>query len=225
MGGVLVLGAMTVAVAVVLIGSALLVLAGRRLAPLQRARARASAALCAQRGLVPNAAADDFAILGTIDHRWLTNSYSSADHAVAVADLIRPAGKHTQFFSVLAFTVAGVNVPFVAVTRRDLLGVVIGGPPGVELESIDFDNHFVVKAKDRRSAVMLLDPGVMQLLLDCDDVNFDMIGDRVLAFVNRAAEPAHQPAEPVEFEALFRFMDGFMTRVPAILRTEYAAAP
>jgi len=27
----------------------------------------------------------------------------------------------------------------------------------MELESIDFDDHFVVKAKDRRSAVMLLD--------------------------------------------------------------------
>jgi hypothetical protein len=65
----------------------------------------------------------------------------------------------------------------------------------------------------------------MQLLLDCDDVNFDMVGDKVLAFVNRAAEPAHRPTEPVEFEVLFRFMDGFVARVPAILRTEYAAAP
>jgi hypothetical protein len=82
-----------------------------------------------------------------------------------------------------------------------------------------------VKAKDRRAAVMLLDPGVMQLLLDCDDVNFDMVGDKVLAFVNRATQPAHHPTEPVEFEVLFRFMDGLTTRVPTILRTEYAAAP
>jgi hypothetical protein len=65
----------------------------------------------------------------------------------------------------------------------------------------------------------------MQLLLDCEDVNFDMAGDKVLAFVNRATEPAHQPTEPVEFELLFRFFDGFVTRVPALLRSEYAAAP
>jgi hypothetical protein len=216
---------MTIVIVAVLAGSALLVRAARRLGPLLLARQQAIGVLCAQRGMVPNPAPSEFAILGPVDHRRFANSFSAPDHAVAIADFTRPAGKHTQFFSVLAFTVAGVKVPFVAVTRRDPLGVVLGGPPAVELESIDFDDHFVVKAKDRRSAVMLLDPAVMQLLLDCDDVNFDMVGDKVLAFVNRAAEPAHRPTEPVEFEVLFRFMDGFVARVPAILRTEYAAAP
>lgn len=100
----------------------------------------------------------------------------------------------------------------------------IGGPPTVEQESIVFDERFIVRAKDRRSAVMLLDPGMMQLLLDCEPVNFDMVGDKVLAFINRAAEPAHQPSEPVEFEQLFRFWDGFLPRVPELLRAEYAAA-
>jgi len=223
--GVLLLVVPAVALLAVIAGAVVLVVTARRAAPLVRARAQAIAELCTRRGLVANPAPSDFAILGPIDHRWFTNSFSSPDHAVAIADFTRPAGKHTQFFSVLAFTVAGVNVPFVAVTRRDLLGVVLGGPPEVELESIDFDNHFTVKAKDRRAAVMLLDPGVMQLLLDCDDVNFDMVGDKVLAFVNRATQPAHQPTEPVEFEVLFRFMDGLTTRVPTILRTEYAAAP
>ncbi|TMB97113.1 MAG: hypothetical protein E6J40_08810 [Chloroflexi bacterium] len=216
MSGVILVVVPAVALLAVIAGGVVLVVTARRAAPLVRARAQAIAALCAQRGMVPDPAPADFAILGPIDRRWFTNAFSSSDHAV---------GKHTQFFSVLAFRVAGVNVPFVAVTRRDLLGVVLGGPPAVELESIDFDDHFMVKAKDRRSAVMLLDPGVMQLLLDCDDVNFDMVGDKVIAIVNRAAQPAHQPAEPVEFEVLFRFMDGFMARVPAILRSEYAAAP
>ena len=225
MSGVILVVVPAVALLAVIAGGVVLVVTARRAAPLVRARAQAIAALCAQRGMVPDPAPADFAILGPIDRRWFTNAFSSSDHAVAIADFTRPAGKHTQFFSVLAFRVAGVNVPFVAVTRRDLLGVVLGGPPAVELESIDFDDHFMVKAKDRRSAVMLLDPGVMQLLLDCDDVNFDMVGDKVIAIVNRAAQPAHQPAEPVEFEVLFRFMDGFMARVPAILRSEYAAAP
>jgi hypothetical protein len=50
-----------------------------------------------------------------------------------------------------------------------------------------------------------------------------MIADRVLASVNRATEPSHNPSEPVEFELLFKFYDGFVARLPAILRSEYGA--
>jgi hypothetical protein len=71
--------------------------------------------------------------------------------------------------------------------------------------------------------VMLLDPAMMQWLLDCLQVSFVMIGDRVLASVNRATEPSHDPSQPVEFELLFKFYDGFVARVPAILRSEYSA--
>lgn len=210
----------------VTLGCAMVIfVAFRRLAPLQRARQQAIAAICAQRGLVPGAARDDFAILGNFNIRQLTNSFSSPDHAVAVADYMRPAGKHTQFFTVLSLTVAGLDVPYVSVTRRELGAIMLGGPPTLELESIDFDKRFTVRAKDRRCAVMLLDPGVMQLLLDCADVNFDMVGDKALAYVNRAREAAHRPSEPVEFEMLFRFVDGFVARVPELLRSEYAAAP
>ncbi|HLQ16337.1 MAG TPA: DUF3137 domain-containing protein [Candidatus Eisenbacteria bacterium] len=214
--------AVALSVSVVLLGVAIFV-ASRRLAPLARARQQAIAALCAQRGLLAGAVPGDFAMVGPIASRSLTNSFSSLDHAVAIADFIRPAGKNTQFFTLLASTVAGVNVPYVAVTRRALGGIILGGPPSLELESIDFDQRFSVKAKDRRSAVMLLDPAVMQLLLDCEQVNFNMIGDKVLAYVNRAAEPRHQPTEPVEFEVLFKFLDGFMSRIPELLRSEYAA--
>jgi hypothetical protein len=101
--------------------------------------------------------------------------------------------------------------------------MVVGGPPTLELESIDFDERFTVKAKDRRSAVMLLDPSMMQLLLDCEEVNFNMVGDKVLAYINRLSETGHKPTEPIEFEPLFRFLDGFVSRVPALLRSEYAA--
>jgi hypothetical protein len=216
---------MSVALSVTL-GCALIILvAFRRQAPLQRARQQAIAAMCTQRGLVPGAAPRDFAIIGNFNIRQLTNSFSSPDHGLAVADYVRPAGKSVELFSLLAFTVAGVNMPYVSVTRRDLGILILGGPPAVELESIDFDQRFTVRAKDRRSAVMLLDPGVMQLLLDCADVNFDMVGDKALAYVNRAREPAHRPSEPVEFEMLFRFVDGFVTRVPELLRSEYGAAP
>ena len=224
-GTALLLGTSTFAVLVTLGGAVFIAVTLRRQAPLLRTRQQAIAALCAQRGLVPGVAPGDFAIIGNVDHRLLTNSFSSTDHAVAVADYTRPAGKHTQFFTLLAFTVAGLDVPYVSVTRRDLGTIILGGPPTLELESIDFDERFTVRAKDRRCAVMLLDPGVMQLLLDCGDVNFDMIGDKVLAYINRAAEPAHRPSEPVEFEMLFKFWDGFVTRVPELLRSDYAARP
>jgi Protein of unknown function (DUF3137) len=214
---------MTLSVSVILISVGVFV-ASRRLAPLTRARQQAIAALCAERALLPGSGAGDFAILGRIDARWLSNCFSSQDHGLTVADFVRPAGKNTQFFTLLSFTVAGVNVPYVAVARRNLIaGPVLGGPPTLELESTEFDKRFMVKAKDRRSAVMLLDPGMMQWLLDCDEVSFDMVGGKVLAFINRAAEPKHQPTEPVEFEMLFKFFDGFVPRVPELLRTEYAA--
>jgi hypothetical protein len=216
---------MSATLAVTLVCVLAVVALARRQAPLRRARQQAVAALCTQRGLVAGAAPGDFVMVGPLVPRWLTNSFSSLDHAVSVADFMRPAGKNTQFFTLLAFTVAGVNVPYVAVTRRLFGPTILGGPPSVELESIDFDQRFSVKANDRRSAVMLLDPAMMQLLLDCELVNFIMVGDKVLAYINRRAERRHQAAEPVEFEQLFKFWDGFVARMPAILRSEYAASP
>jgi hypothetical protein len=218
-----VVSVVALSVSVVVVGVAVFVMS-RRLAPLQRARQQAVAALCAQRGLKPGVGPGDFAMLGRIDPRWLSNYFSSPDHAVTVADFVRPAGKNTQFFTLLALTVARLNVPYMAVARRNLMAdPLLGGPPTLELESTEFDKRFMVKAKDRRSAVMLLDPGMMQFLLDLEEVSFDMAGDRVLAIINRAAEPRHQPTEPVEFEMLFKFLDGFVPRVPQLVRSEYAA--
>lgn len=199
----------------------LLFLQSLRLAPARRARQQAIAALCNQRGFLPGVIGSDYELLGAIAPSWLTNSYSL--NGVGIADFTRPVGKTTEYFSVLVFTVAGVNMPHVSVTRHGQ-GLTIGGPPSVEMESIDFDQRFTVRAKDRRSAVMLLDPGMMQLLLDSELVNFSMVGDRVVAYIDREAEPSHQAGEPVEFVKLFRFLDGFLPRVPELLRTEYAAA-
>lgn len=212
------------ALATTLVAGVMVVVMSRRLAPLRRARSQAIAAMCGQRGFAPGVPAGAFAILGPISPRWLSNAFASPEQGAAIADFVRPEGKSAAFFSLLAFTVAGVNVPFLAVTRRNLGAMMIGGPPSVELESIDFDQRFTVRAKDRRAAVMLLDPGVMQLLLDCELVNFNMEGDRALAYVNRAFEPRHEPTEPVEFEQLFRFWDGFLARMPALVRTEFSAA-
>jgi hypothetical protein len=182
------------------------------------------AAMCAQRGLVPSGAnlARDFSMLPSIERTGLSNAFSSPDGGVAAADLIRSEGKSAAFFSLLSFTVAGVNMPMVSVDPRNVFtGAVVGGAPTLELESDEFDKRFVVRTKDQRSAMMLLDPGMMQWLLDCDHVSVVVVGDRGLASINRAAEPSHNPSEPVEFELLFKFYDGFLARVPAILRSEY----
>jgi hypothetical protein len=209
----------------VLVCAVIVLVLVRRLAPLQKARRQAMAAMCAQRGLVPSGnLARDFPMLSSIERTGLRNAFSSPDGGVAAADLIRSEGKSAAFFSVLSFTVPGVNIPMVSVDPRNVFTrAVVGGAPTLELESDEFDKQFVVRAKDRRSAVMLLDPGMMQWLLDCDHVSLVMIADRVLASVNRATEPSHNPSEPVEFELLFKFYDGFVARLPAILRSEYGA--
>ena len=191
----------------------------------EKARRQAVASLCAQRGLVPGAAPGDFPILGALTPSLLSNSFSSPDHEVAISDLFRPDGKDSEYFTILALTVGGVNMPHLTVRRRNTGALLLGGPPtlgleSVELESIDFDRQFTVKTKDKRGAMMLMDEGMMQLMLDCKQVGFDMLGDNVLAFIGRGPDPG----PPVEFELLLKFSDSFGASVPSILRSEYAAA-
>lgn len=191
----------------------------------EKTRRQAVATLCAQHGFVPGAAPSDFPILGALTPELLSNSFSSPDHGVIISDLFRPSGRDSEYFTILSLTVAGVNMPQLAVRRRNAGALLLGGPPtlgleSVELESIDFDQQFTVKTKDKRSAVMLMDEGTMQLMLDCKQVGFDMLGDKVLAFIGRGPDPG----PPVEFELLFKFGDAFGARVPSILRSEYPAA-
>jgi hypothetical protein len=205
----------------VLVVSIVVLMLVRRAAPAQQARGQAIAALCTQRGLAPGVVSAP----SPIQLRGLMNPFSSADGKVVAGDAVRSEGKQVELFSLLSFTIDGVNVPRVTVLRQGRRSLVDAWGPVLELESGDFDKRFAVIATDRRSAVMLLDQGMIQWLLDCDNVSFEMIGARVLAFVDRAGEPAHPPAQPVEFELLFKFWDGFVPRVPPLLRSEYAAAP
>lgn len=209
-----------------LVAVPLVVIRAYRLDKRQRLeRQQAVATVCSQRGLRPGAVPGDFAILDPFPESWLSNAFSSLDHGVAVADLIRPATR--QSYSLLALTIVGLDVPHLAVTRRNLgvVGALVpGGPPAFNLESTEFDRQFTVRAEDTRSAVKWLDPGMTQLLLDCEEVSFVMVGGQVLAFVNRIAAPAHKPNHPLEFEQLFRFWDGFVVKLPALLRSRDPAA-
>ncbi|HEV2033053.1 MAG TPA: hypothetical protein VGU71_02470 [Candidatus Dormibacteraeota bacterium] len=199
-------------------------------------RQQAIAALCEQRGLLPGPVnlPNNFEIASPLDNSVFENSFSSPDGGISAADYWRHDEKNWYPFSLVAFTIAGLNMPYVAMTRRDMPALPLAwGPQQVGLESIDFNARFMVRAQDRRSAVMLLDEGMMQWLLDCDQVSFEIGGNRVAALVPRRAEPTIRPTPPmlsnprqpapVELELLFKFWDGFVPRVPALLRTEYAA--
>ena len=183
----------------------------RRAAPAQRERRQAIAALCAQRGFVPGLTRPSPELHGLI------NPFSSADGTVVIADALRDYGKQVESFSVLTFTIDGLNVPRVSVLRQGRPSLTVEWGPVLELESGDFDKRFAVIAKDRRSAVMLLDQGMIQWLLDCENVSFELIGDRVIAFVDRAADP-------VEYALLFKFWDGIVPRIPELLLSEYSTA-
>jgi hypothetical protein len=213
--------AASIMVVAALVAVPLVIIRAYRLDERQRlARQQAVATLCAQHGLGPGAVPGDFAILDAFPRSWLSNAFSSPDHGVAAADFIRPTTRQSD--SLLALTVVGLDAPHLAVTRRNLgvVGALVpGGPPPFQLESTEFDRQFRVKAEDSRNAVKLLDPGMRQLLLDCEEVSFVMVGAQVLAFVNRIAAPAHKPNHPLEFEQLFRFWDGFVVRLPALLRS------
>jgi hypothetical protein len=86
----------TIAVAIVSI-PVVVVVAGRLSSGVELARRQAIAALCAQRGFVQGAVPADFPLLGAISANWLSNSCSSPDHRVAIADFARPEGKYTTF--------------------------------------------------------------------------------------------------------------------------------
>src|SRR5260370_7661423 len=150
---------MTSTLLVLLVCVVIIVIAARRLAPLQKARRQAMAAMCAQRGLVPSGAnlSRDFSMLSSIERTGLRNAFSTPNGGVAAADLIRSEGKSEAFFSVLSFTVAGVNIPMVSVDPRNIFtGALGGGAPTLDLASDEFAKRSLVTPTPPRTAVILL---------------------------------------------------------------------
>ena len=223
-------------------------LLARRATPVTQDRQQAIATLCSQRGMVPNpvnlSTIFPMVIAGRIP--VFENSFASPDGSLWAADMWTPVEKDRwNSFSMVAFTVPDVNLPYVGVTCKGQSGhspFAVGSH--VELESTDFNNRFTIRALDRRSAVMLLDQGMMQWVLDCEHVSFEITGDRGQALVKRTSESDYQPglmpgwhlrghsdalhsnsrrAEPVELELLFKFVDGFGPRVSELVRTEFTA--
>jgi hypothetical protein len=218
-------------------------------------REQAIAALCRQHGMVANpinlSAALPAVFPMALDGGMpvYENSFVTPDGSLWAADMWVPSGdaqdKQWDPLSLLSFAVPGVNLPSVGVTRKGQKIPGFAGRTAVTLESIDFDERFNIMADDRRSAVMLLDQGMMQWLLDCDQVSFEIIGNRGRAIVRRSSETTDQPgltpgwrlarnsnaphstsrrADPIELELLFKFVDGFGPRMPELVRREFAGS-
>lgn len=156
----------------------------------------------------------------------LSNQFTNA------ADFSSREEKRTLFFTLVTARFPGIDMPVVAVTRKGLPGTPMWGPDRIEVESIEFTQRFTVTANDRRLAFMLLDLPMIQWIVDCSDVNFAMLGDGLVAYVYRGDRdgPLFKPGEPSpvagdgsELELLYKFVDGFGERIPALLRAGFAS--
>lgn len=152
-----------------------------------------------------------------LDVRVCRNTFATSDWSLwfsEVGDARSPGS-----FAVLLFSVDGLNLPYISVARKGEVDVPLGARgQSVQLESIDFANRFQIRADDVRAAVMVIDPGMMQWLLDCDRVSFEVSGPLVSAIVKVRDKRSVQPPEPA---LLLRFFDGFAAHVPGLVRTEF----
>jgi hypothetical protein len=156
----------------------------------------------------------------------LSNQFTNA------ADISSRQEKRTLFFTLVTARFPGIDMPLVAVTRKGLPGTPMWGPDRIEVESIEFTQRFIITANDKRLAFMLLDLPMIQWILDCAEVNFAMLGNGLVAYVYRGDRggPLFKPGEPSpvtgdgsELELLYKFVDGFGERIPAVLRAGFAA--
>jgi Protein of unknown function (DUF3137) len=191
--------------------------------PLQHERA--IQALCTQRGMlrvgdVGSAFLPQMLMLGRPECR---NTYATPDWSLwfsEVSDLSKPMFS-SNVFAVLMFTVTGLNIPYIAVARRGAIDVPLGARgQSVQLESIEFTDRFQIHTDDQRAAVMLIDQGMMQSLLDLDRVSFQITGPLVTAIVRQRPPTSKSPAE---LELLLEFHDGFGKRIPELTFTEFPA--
>ncbi len=150
------------------------------------------------------------------------NAYGAPDGTWLAVQSPTPAlGKGQIFLSwTLMRNLPGLNLHPIVVRRKGgEAPLAVQGAP-LTFESIDFDDRFDVRAVDRRAAVMLIDQGMLQWLLDCDRVSFQVQGDTISTVV----QPSDAPSSPVaELELLFRFCDGFAARIPEIVRVEFSS--
>ena len=211
-----------------LIGLWTLSIAGGARQKAQRAAMMAGAAAAAglQPGNLPLPMG--FLVMFMGDNKWVDNQFTS------IADLTCTQNKgFTHSYTLAATLLHGIALPRVRVARRGTPDEdpMFGGMKKVELESIDFTNHFVVHADDPRSAVMLLDLQMMQFIMESGGVSFLVMGNLLVAYVYRARDSNSgslagllsllKPVEVNQVGDLLKFIAGFPQHVPDLLRSDY----
>jgi hypothetical protein len=187
----------------------------------RRKRDQAIAALCTQRGMsrVEDVRSPFLPQMLRLVEPVCHNTFATPDWSLWFSEV----GDHkgASVFAVLMFGVPELNLPYIGVARKGQVDVPLGARgQTVQLESIDFTDRFQIHADDPRAAVMLIDQGMMQWLLDCDRVSFQVTGPLVSPIVKRRDQDSVQPTE---LELLLQFHDGFAAHVPQLVRSEYPA--
>ena len=187
----------------------------------RRARDQAITAICTQRGMerVDDVRSPFLPQMLAMSGAVCRNTFATHDWSLWFSEVGDRNGPSA--FAVLIFGIQALNLPYIAVARKGQVEVPLGGRgQTVQLESIDFADRFVIHADDPRAAVMLIDQGMMQWLLDCDRLSFQISGPLVSATVKRRDQNSPQA---VELELLLRFNDGFAAHVPELVRSEFPA--
>ena len=187
----------------------------------RRKRDQAIAAVCTQHGLgrVEDVGSPLLSRMVPVSEPVCHNTFATPDWAQWFSEVGDRSG--SSVFAVLVFGVDAVNLPNIEVARKGQIDVPLGGHgQTVQLESIDFTDRFQIHTDDPHAAVMLIDQGMMQWLLDCDRVSFQINGPLVTAML-KLRDP--HAAQPDELELLFQFHDGFVAHVPNLIRVEFPA--
>ena len=187
----------------------------------RRARDQAITALCTQRGMwrVDDVRSPFLPQMLPLAAPVCHNTFATPDLSLWFSEVGDRSGP--SLFSVLIFGIQQLNLPYIAVARKGQVEVPLGARgQTVQLESIDFTDRFQIHADDPRAAVMLIDQGMMQWLLDCDRVSFQVSGPLVSAMVKRQNQKS---AQPTELELLLQFRDGFAAHEPVLVRSEFPA--
>jgi hypothetical protein len=115
---------------------------------------------------------------------------------------------HTHTFSVLALRM-GVPMPPLSVDPENLLDRFVGRLTGndIDMESEDFNRAFVVSCPDRKFASDVLNPQMMEFLLEHRQLGWRFDQDSMLVI-------AHGKRTPEQIDATLEVMDGITKLVP-----------
>jgi hypothetical protein len=162
------------------------------------------------------------------DGREVTNVMWRAEGTARVFDYryykerVDQEGRRTQTWYPSSCATARHNGswPDLRILRERIVdrALVTVGLPDIQLESEEFNRSFIVQCRDAKFATDLLDPQMMELLLSAKGkVDVTLMGRFVLLTAKQLA--------PAELPWLLGLAEGFVERVPPVVRDLYASHP